>query len=181
MTQKSPARPNSDASGKVVVFGVDETWKHWKPRAAWFPDKQAEAVRRAAKQLRLNIIEMTNGLATEIVTKLPAGRIHGNGPGLVPYVREDLYEKLVATINSRGEIGQTPGEVIVKELPGTWDSIQPGHLVLVQQTLVEGWWEAIVVERHGDKLSLRWRDYPGWPRFSAQMNEIALLHPAAAA
>src|SRR5664279_4855643 len=114
MTQKSGTKPNSVAAGKVVVFGLDS---NWRPHAAWFPPTQADQARAAAKQLRLNVIEVANGTAAELVTKLPAGQIHAAGPAMVPPVREDLYEKVVATINLRGEAGQESGKPAAIDFP----------------------------------------------------------------
>ena len=176
MTQKSGTKPNSAAAGKVVVFGLDS---NWRPHAAWFPHTQADQARAAAKQLRLNVIEIANGTAAELVTKLPAGQIHAAGPAMVPPVREDLYEKVVATINPRGEAGQDPGAPVVTDLPETWAAIKPGHLVLAQDSLVGGWYEAIVVGRTGDKVTLRSRDYPGFPNFTVPVKAVALVGPAA--
>ena len=103
MTQKSGIKPNSAAAGKVVVFGLDS---NWRPHAAWFPHTQADQARVAAKQLRLNVIDVPNGRAADLVGKLPAGQIHAAGPAMVPPIREDLYEKVVATINPYGEAGR---------------------------------------------------------------------------
>jgi hypothetical protein len=177
MTQKSVGKSKADPSAKLIVFGVD---KDCRPHAAWFPKDQAEPARVAAKQLRLNVIAVTNGIAADLVVKLPAGRIHANGPGAVPPVREDLYEKLVATINPRGEAGRDSSEPVVTDLPASWDAIKPGHLVLIHESLAEGWWEAIVVGRTGDKVTLRMRDYPGYPTFTMRVTELALLNPAGA-
>ena len=176
MTQKSGTKPNSAAAGKVVVFGLDS---NWRPHAAWFPHTQADQARAAAKQLRLNVIVVANGIAAELVTKLPAGQIHAAGPAMVPPVREDLYEKVVATINPHGEAGQDPGAPVVTDLPETWAAIKPGHLVLAQDSLVGGWYEAIVVGRTGDKVTLRSRDYPGFPNFTVPVKAVALVGPAA--
>jgi hypothetical protein len=176
MTQKSGTKPNSAAAGKVVVFGLDS---NWRPHAAWFPHTQADQARAAAKQLRLNVIVVANGTAADLVTKLPAGQIHAAGPAMVPPVREDLYEKVVATINPRGEAGQDPGAPVVTDLPETWAAIKPGHLVLAQDSLVGGWYEAIVVGRTGDKVTLRSRDYPGFPNFTVPVKAVALVGPAA--
>jgi len=176
MTQKSGTKPNAAAAGKVVVFGLDS---NWRPHAAWFSHTQADQARAAAKQLRLNVIVVANGTAAELVTKLPAGQIHAAGPAMVPPVREDLYEKVVATINPRGEAGQDPGAPVVTDLPETWAAIKPGHLVLAQDSLVCGWYEAIVVGRTGDKVTLRSRDYPGFPNFTVPVKAVALVGPAA--
>jgi hypothetical protein len=106
MTQKSVTNPSAATAAKVVVFGVcnDD-----RPHAAWFPHTQAEPARAAAKQLRLNVIEVTNGTAADLIAKLPAGQIHAAGPAMVPPVREELYEQVVATINPRGKPGRNRG------------------------------------------------------------------------
>jgi hypothetical protein len=176
MTQKSGAKPNSAAAGKVDVFGLDG---NWRPHAAWFPHTQADQARTAAKQLRLNVIEITNGTAADLVAKLPAGQIHAAGPAMVPPIREDLYEKVVATINPRGEAGQGSGAPLLTDLPETWAAIKPGHLVLAQDSLIGGWYEAIVVGRTADKVTLRSRDYPGYPNFTVPVTTVALVGPTA--
>ncbi len=175
MTQKSVANPGVVGSGKVVVFGLDN---NWLPHAGRFPHTQVEPARNAAKQLRLNVIEVPNGTAADLIAKVPAGRIHATGPAMVPPIREDLYEKVVATFNPRGEAGNDPGAPILTDLPETWAGIKPGHLVLAQDSLIGGWYEAIVVGRTGDKLTLRSRDYPGYPNFTVPVTAVALVGPA---
>jgi hypothetical protein len=169
MTQKFVANASVVVSGKVVIFGLDS---NWRPHAAWFPHTQA------AKQLRLNVIEVPNGTAADLIAKLPAGQIHAAGPAMVPPIREDLYEKIVATFNPRGEAGKDPGAPILTDLPETWAAIKPGHLVLAQDSLIDGWYEAIVVGRTGDKLTLRSRDYPGYPNFTVPVTAVGLVGPA---
>ena len=175
MTQKSGTKPNAAAAGKVVVFGLDS---NWRPHAAWFPHTQADQARAAAKQLRLNVIVVANGTAADLVAKLPAGQIHAAGPAMVPPVREDLYEKVVATINPHGEAGQDPGDPIGTDFPSSyWDTIKPGHVVLARDGLIEGWFEAVVVSRTADKLTLRSRDYPGYSKFTVPVMAVALVNP----
>ena len=174
MTQKSVASPSVVVSGKVVVFGLDS---NWRPHAAWFPPTQTDPARAAAKQLRLNMIEVTNGTAADLIAKLPARQIHAAGPAMVPPIREDLYERIVATFNPRGEAGKEPDAPILTDLPETWAAIKPGHFVLAQDSLIDGWYEAIVVGRTGDKLTLRWRDYPGHPKLSVRATAVALVSP----
>jgi hypothetical protein len=176
MTQKSVAKPSSAAAGKVVVFGYGNDDR---PRAAWFPPTQAEPARAAAKQLQLNVIEVTNGTAADLIAKLPAGQIHAAGPAMIPPVREDLYAKVVVTLNPRGEAGLEPGETVVTDMPTNWDGIKPGHLVLFHEGLGDGWWEAIVIARSGDKVTLRCRDFPSYSKFTMRITDIALLNPAA--
>jgi hypothetical protein len=40
-----------------------------------------------------------------------------------------------------------------------------------------GWWEAIVTDRAGDLVTMRWRDYPGYPKFVQHRTAVALLKP----
>lgn len=139
MTQQT-SKVGSEPSVKVIVFGVDS---ECRPHAAWFPKGEIDKARAAAKQLRLNVAQV-NGKAADLVAKLPPGRIHASGPSMVPTVREDLYDKLVATINPNGEAGKEPGEPTPTDFPSSWDGIKPGHVVLIQDSLVEGWWAGIV-------------------------------------
>ena len=174
MNQKAAVKPKADVSTKIVVFGVDD---NFKPHAAWFPAAKVEAAKTAAKQLRLNIAEVATGSTAGVLTKIPEGRIHAAGPGLVPTITEELYESVVAAINPRGEAGQEPGKPIAADLPATWDAVKPGQMVLARESLIFGWWEAIVIERSGDKVTLRWRDYPALPRFTVPLTAIALFNP----
>jgi hypothetical protein len=178
MPQKSvakiSAKPSPEQSAKIVVFGFcSDDWPH----AAWFPHTQAAPARAAANQLRLNVIEVTNGRAAELVAKLPPGQIHARGTGIVPRVPSDLYGKIVTALNPRGEAGQTPGVPIVTDLPASWDAIKPGHLVLTHESLVDGWWEAIVIDRTGDKVTLRMRDFPAYEPFTVPVTAVALMSP----
>jgi hypothetical protein len=53
-------------------------------------------------------------------------------------------------------------------------------LVIALEKLNEGWWEAIVMATDKDMLTLKWRDYPSFPRFRLHRTAVALLKPAAA-
>jgi hypothetical protein len=55
----------------------------------------------------------------------------------------------------------------------------PGHLVLAQEALDYGWWEAIVLGRTGDMFTLRFRDYPKLPKFVRHRAAVALMSPPA--
>ena len=72
---------------------------------------------------------------------------------------------------------RNPASRSLTDLPTSWDAIKPGHVVLIQDSLIGGWYEAIVVGRTGDKLTLRWRDYPGWPKVNVRASAVALVNP----
>jgi len=159
---------------KIVVFGVDDDSR---PHAAWFGKPKAEAAKAAARQLGFNVAEATNGLAADITGKIQEGRIHASGPHLIPIISEAIYEQIVTVLNARGQAGQSQPAGLNTALPETWDAIKPGHLVIARESLVLGWWEAVVVARAGDKLTLRWRDYPKLPERTVPVTAVALLHP----
>jgi hypothetical protein len=52
-----------------------------------------------------------------------------------------------------------------------------GDLVVAQESLEDGWYEAIVVEAAGDMLTLRWRDYPRERRVVRHRLRLGLLYP----
>jgi hypothetical protein len=64
-------------------------------------------------------------------------------------------------------------------LPRSWDELAPGHLVIAQESLQYGWWEAIVLARKGDTFTLQYRDYPHLPKFVRHHSGIALMSPPA--
>jgi hypothetical protein len=73
-----------------------------------------------------------------------------------------------------------PSTPVARGLPRTWDEIAPGHLIIAQESLANGWWEAIVLDRKDDMLTLRFRDYPRLPKFFRHRTAVALMSPATA-
>ena len=49
--------------------------------------------------------------------------------------------------------------------------------MIAQEALDDGWWEAIVLGRDGDMLTLKWRDYPWQPNVLRHIGSVALLKP----
>ena len=152
----------------VVLFGTDD---HGKPRAARFEGVSSDLIKKAAAAMNLRILRPQSANQTELANKLPLGRIHANGTGSVPPVRTGLYAELqLAAGHAYPEAG----------LPRDWDSIEVGQLVIAQENLVEGWWEAIVTAVDNDMLTLKWRDYPKFPPMSRHRTAVALMNPTAA-
>ena len=63
----------------------------------------------------------------------------------------------------------------VQNLPRSWDEIAPGHVVIARETFECGWYEAIVIERNGDLLTLNHRDYPSIPKIVRHRSAVALI------
>ena len=169
--KSKPAKPTA----KYILFGADE---YAKPRAARFSAENPALLAKAAETMFLRLVQVTDAEVAKIAATLPAGRLHANGKGLVPYIKGDLYNELLcATLaNQAPELNPDPSP---QDLPRTWDEIVPGHLVIARETLEVGWWEAVVVERNGDLVTVRYRDYPQYPPMVRHRSAIALISPAA--
>jgi hypothetical protein len=197
MTKPTPNDRVSVEQSDVVLFGLDETGK---PRAARFSGEHTDLAARAAGLMNLTIYYVNSAELAAIAQELPAGRIHANGRGLVPNVRRDVYDKLIAASaaatksdNENQGIGKpvdNPTETsapnsdpasnapsVAQGYPRDWDDINVGHLVIARDDADAGWWEAIVTDRAGDLVTMRWRDYPGHPKFVQHRSAVALLKP----
>jgi hypothetical protein len=141
--------------------------------------------------LQLNVLATNDPKVAEIAARLPVGRVHATGRTFVPFIRRDLYDKLVAAAPN-GNLGQPltppasgatggaagsrpPGSSL--NLPRSWQEIGLGDLVLAQEDPEDGWYEAIVVEVANDMFTLRWRDYPRYRRITRHRLRLGLLYP----
>ena len=169
-TRKSskPAKPKS-----YILLGTNE---YAKPRGARFSaDADPELLAKAAEFMHLWLIEVTNDELAELAAGLPAGRLHASGGGLVPYIKGELYHDLLgAAMPEDAWPPPDPGPA-GQDLPRSWDEIAPGHLVIAWETFECGCWEAVVIERNGDLLTLRHRDYPSIPNMVRHRSAVALI------
>jgi hypothetical protein len=176
---KSSAAAATATSPTLIVLGFDD---QQKPRGARFVDANPDLVVNAAEMMGLKVYEASPPDVAEAAKKLPLGRLYANGRGFVPNVRQDLYSDLVvalaaepqAAVSTAGDKESLP---VALGLPRTWGEIGPGHLVIAQESLEYGWWEAIVLARKGDSFTLRYRDYPQLPKFVRHRSAIALMNP----
>ena len=170
----------------LVLFGIDN---RGKPKGARFGKEHASLAMKAATQLQLKVLASNDPKVAEIAARLPVGRVHATGRTFVPFIRRDLYDQLLAAAaasgnalptsppnGSSGAQGSTPGGS-APHLPQNWQAIGLGDLVVAQESLEEGWYEAIVVEANGDMLTLRWRDFPRQRRFVRHRLRLGLLYP----
>ena len=87
------ATPATSSPAPVVLFGIDS---HGKPKGARFGKDHADLAIKAASQLQLRVLASNDPKVAELATHLPVGRIHATGRTFVPFIRRDLYDKLVA-------------------------------------------------------------------------------------
>ena len=169
---KKPTKPKAPKSNSlrankttIILFGLDEGEN---PRGAQFVGGDEVLLTRMAKGMGLRMALPFAPHQLAVTGKLPKGNIHATGLKAVPQIALDLYEKLNALVG--GETG-----VISATQPKSWDDVEPGHLVVAQDSLTDGWWPAVVVKRHGNNLVLKWRDFPGQGEAIRDVNAVALL------
>jgi hypothetical protein len=164
----------------LLVLGFDE---QQKPCGARFIGDKPDLVAKAAELMGLEVYKVSSPDVADVANKLPIGRLYANGRGFVPNVRQTLYSEVIVALAAEPQqaaVGtdDDAGTPIARGLPRNWDEIAPGHLVVAQESLANGWWEAIVIDRNNDMLTLRFRDYPRLPKFFRHRSAIALMSPA---
>jgi hypothetical protein len=181
---------------KFFVLGFDDKGK---PRGARFAEYN-ERVLNFVSDLMLTSVYPASAAFTEVAMKLPPGRIYASGKAFIPPIKRDLVEKLAHILNTPGDESQSfklahpPGQAPEHEgnpdeakirttspitfgLPRSWDSIGVGSVVLIEESAADGWWPSTVIERDGEILTLRFRDYPRQPKFQRHISQVALINP----
>jgi hypothetical protein len=177
-TRPTPTKKSGPTKPPVrsyILAGADE---YAKPRAARFSGEDPALLAKAAEAMHLRLVEITEPDVAEIAALLPAGRLHANGKGLVPYVKGDVYTELMCAALATKPPQPNP-DPAPQDLPRTWDDLAPGHVVIARESLELGWWEAVVIGRNGDLVTIKYRDYPQYPPLVRHRSVIALIGAAA--
>ena len=181
------------APDKLFVFGMDDKGK---PRGARFAQHNDRVV-NAALDLSLNAVKVASPAFAEAAKKLPEGRLYASGKAFIPNVKQSLHDELVSILRQPGDTSEAykfthpPGQPpngpseapvrcvspITSGLPRSWDAIDVGHMVLAHESPDDGWWEALVIKREDDILTLRYRDAPKLPTFIRHVTTVALVNP----
>jgi hypothetical protein len=130
-------KPAADPKSVLLVLGYD---KDGKPCGARFTGADPDLVAKAAKVMALEVYNVTSPEVAEAAKKLPAGQLYANGRGFVPNVAQAVYSAVIVELSTT-EADRAALPVAIG-LPKSWDEIAPGHLVIAQETLEYGWWEA---------------------------------------
>ncbi len=165
---KKPTKPaaKKPATKTVIMFGLD---KDRKPHAARFTGENEALLAKAAGIMGMRLAVPASKKHFEIVNKLPIGKLHATGNGLVPAVDPQLYDQISALV------GGDPG-VMSASLPKSWAQLAPGHLVLALASIEDGYWPAIIIKRASEAVTLKWRDFPGEPEIVRPISALALLN-----
>jgi hypothetical protein len=198
MTQK-PAKKSANFDLPLFVFGLDE---NGRPRGARFAEVKDEIV-NAALNMKCWVVYPAPEEFVPHGMKLPAGRLYASGRAFIPTIRRDLYDKLFATkgkdaafLRESEKEGEKPPRIaegqavaaatapeiacVSPGLPRSWEAIGVGHMVLIHESPEDGWWEAVVIQRENEVLTLRFRDYPRLPTVIRHISTVALVNPGPA-
>jgi hypothetical protein len=181
-TSATKRSPEPAANGVILfVLGFDD---QQKPRGARFDEDNPELVAKAAGLMGFKVYRTASEDVVAAAKRLPIGKLYANGRGMVPSIRQDLYTDIIVELVADPPAplpGTNPDTDSVPEargLPRSWDEIGPGHLVIAHESLEQGWWEAIVVERKNETFTLRYRDFPHLPKFARHQSAVALMYPS---
>ena len=168
----------------LILFGIDS---RGKPQGARFRKEHASLALKAAGQLQLNVLASNDPKVAEIAARLPVGRVHATGRMFVPFIRHDLYDKLVAAAangnghptrppnGSSGASGSTPGGS-APHLPRNWREIGVGDLVVAQEGATTAGTRQSSSRQTATCSRLRWRDYPRERRIVRHRLRLGLLY-----
>jgi hypothetical protein len=198
--KNEPAKANP-----VFVLGLDA---NGKPRGARFPELK-DSIASAAMDMNCRVLIDQREAVSALGMKLPVGRVLGGGKVVklfVPNIRREIYDQILEAARiaaeqsdaamAAGATGQSDAvkreqadpalpqvkcvSPITSGLPRSWEDINVGHMCLMHESLDSGWWEAIVIKREDDVLTLRLRDYPKQGTWIRHINTVALVNPGPA-
>jgi hypothetical protein len=191
----------------VYVLGLDA---NGKPRGARFPELKDNVVSAAMDMKCRVLIDEPQavtalGMKLPVRRVHSAGKVVKLS---VPNIRRELYDRILEAVRvaneqsdaemkagaaeqspeaneSRGQVDAALAEVrcispVTSGLPRSWEEIAVGHMVLAHESPDDGWWEAVVIKREDEILTLRYRDAPKLPKFIRHINTVALVNPGPA-
>lgn len=89
----TPPAPAAQSLPAIILFGRDE---RGRPHASRFAGEEIGGAQDAARLMCLHLAVAETTTLRGIVERLPAGRLFPSGKGFVPFVKGDLYDRLLA-------------------------------------------------------------------------------------
>lgn len=196
------AAPNNKPS--LIVFGLDAAQQ---ARAGWFNEKEAAVATKAAAQLGLQAWRINVPLPNDLSREIAKGSPAASGYMIIPKVKQTHLDQLIKiivlsngakkflpdlsdaektfakkfshpdTAECERQLYASAYEKSQDRLPDGWSTIKPGSFVISQYDSSDAWYEALVLDRVGNMLSIRWRDYPKYPPALRHCAAVALLNP----
>ncbi|MCC0809027.1 hypothetical protein FPV16_22965 [Methylobacterium sp. W2] len=184
----------------LILFGRDE---RQRPHASRFAAGERAEAERAAGLMGMHVLEISDDTQHSLAAGLPKGRLFGSGKAFVPFVKAEVFDRLVAAVGlpdvavpiraagkaasappgsggGAGDASSAGGPGGRFKAPADWPAIERGCLVLACAGPQEGWFEAIIMyTKADDAFELQWRDWPDDPLITRHRSELGLLPPGA--
>ncbi|MBX3121593.1 MAG: hypothetical protein KF854_00865 [Nitrospira sp.] len=204
MSVKKATKPTSKPT-KIILFGLDEDSKPRAARfLEKEADAAAKAaVQLGLHVWRVAILSLPDAIARiplgnvaatgmNITAKVPREVFEAvleaatlDSPDRKATVPEVTEQDKAAVKNlKQPELSELQRQILavaherqIGRLPETWASIKEGSVVLVHQNRDDGWWEALVLKRQGNIITVRWRDFPRQPPTVRHVSSVALMCP----
>ncbi|GJE15619.1 hypothetical protein [Methylobacterium marchantiae] len=200
MTLNTAISPAATIPPSLILFGRDE--RH-RPHASRFAAGEKAEAERAAGLMGMHVLEISDDTHQSLAAGLPQGRLFGSGKAFVPFVKGEVFDRLIAAaglpdvappVRAAGKAASAPpgsggaaGDASGSGGPGgrfkapaDWPGIERGCLVLACAGPQEGWFEAIIMyTKADDAFELQWRDWPDDGLITRHRSELGLLPPGA--
>ncbi|QDM16068.1 hypothetical protein FNL56_09380 [Tardiphaga sp. vice304] len=198
MAQSTSVKKMPDPTiSELFVFGRDKTGRE---RGARFLSSTDLAVRAAVEDGYKAVSHPPSGFA-EVAMDLPLGQISPSGRLSIPIIQTKLFRTVtwaerqieqmkhaelhgIASSSLLSVVGVqgsgSPELPAYTTMPASWQAVGNGNLVLIHGGPEVGWWDAVVVERIEDILTLMLRDDPWQGVFYRHRNAVALINSGAA-
>jgi hypothetical protein len=134
---------------------------------------------------------MTSKIHSEVGGSIAEWQLGDRGNPIIPTVGPSIYTRLLALAGNAatpggitGEADQTEGSPPSADQQQAakllWRELAVGKLVLAhEEDPDDGWWEAIILARHGNTCTLCWRDHPKDGLVKRELQQLAYLYPIA--
>ncbi|RUU16287.1 hypothetical protein EOD10_10590 [Mesorhizobium sp. M7A.T.Ca.TU.009.01.3.2] len=194
----------SETTRSLIVFGRDDSHK---PHASVFLLPEVEAAENAAKLMGMHSHRVEPGEASDIVMRLPAGKLFDSGRAFVPFVKAETYQRIAALAGVADERDSGSGDNKAADSPENasagspeavaghgggdsgggaaggnggdlWAKLAVGDMVLASEGPDEGYFEARIMKAKAKGIfTLKFRDYPDAPQVDRSYYQLGLIHP----
>src|SRR3954469_22494192 len=96
-------RTEADADPRLVLFGRDGAGK---PRASWFDASAADLALKAAEVMKLRVLQIETDEHKALARQVSPGRVFESGRAFTPFVRANIFGKLVELAHLAQEAGE---------------------------------------------------------------------------
>lgn len=157
----------------IAIIGLDADKKK---RAAKFDAKDHEALDRAARSLGLVLAEPKTAEAVKAISKLPNGKLSGDGKAVVPIFKgksDPFLDNFFPMLDSPD--APVPPPIYL------WPDLIKGSIVVAPEVDPSefGWWRAEIIGISSDKtkVTVKWLDNPRQAPTTMPREALAILHP----